>query len=57
MLSSMSNSPAYAMLFQELYSASANTWHRLAPALALLLSRFQTSWGGRGNYVVWDICF
>lgn len=28
MLSSMSNSPAYAVLFQELCSANANTWHR-----------------------------
>lgn len=27
MLSSMSNSPAYVMLFQELCSANANTWH------------------------------
>lgn len=54
MLSSVSNSLAYAMLFQELYSANANNWHRFCsnscPAFKQILAIAV-------DYAVWAICF
>lgn len=48
MLSSMSNSPAYAMLFQELYSANANTWHRFCSNSCPASKQILTITHGRG---------
>lgn len=54
MLFSMSNYSAYAMLFQELYSANANIWPRFCsnscPAFKQILAIAV-------DYAVWAICF